>query len=504
MQYRERKTTQWHPLTPGSRPRLVAEKTWEFEGEPAALDSIVDVVGAAADRVTPAHLRLTFGNAVGLFRTTAGITLEVHSGKWEEAHFDAMLADVVSICADLPLATNANAGALPYRRTEQADDPAGYHAFVYLRQILREHAAEPDRLQTALEAVLRDPHRRLETEREVVPLDRGRFVDAVTLQALTRPGALAAVRGRTARLPLAQALSGHLPSTLNQPRTVQNLDTLENRFVRAFLLHSRRIIDEVRGRVAKGEASFLRARLTSDCAWMDALVGGWLQHPIWNDVGDLTQLPLASTVMQARRGYRDVLRHHIRLMLASQALPLSHADTFELLEARNIAVMYELWTYFAVVAELTEILGPPTQAIRTTPAFWGPNVTQGFEVRWPSQHRASYNQTFPGETSSGSYSTELRPDVTLWCPHDECHVLDAKFKVSDGGSFLNADVHKMHAYRDAIGAARSAWVMYPGIAFQEYATQDGGTWGAVGATPLRPEPGGRDELRGLLSRLVGA
>ncbi len=502
MQYRERKTAEWFALAPGKRTRLEAERTWELEGEPTTLDRVEAIVGRAGDRLSTSRLRLTFGNAVGLYRTSCGVTIEVHSGKWDESHFDAMLMDVVSKCADLPLSAKGDAGALPYQRTIGADRLSGYHAFVYLRHILRETTADPDRLATSVEAIFREPHRRLEIEREIVPLDRARFVDAGTLHALTRTGSLVRVKRMAAELPLARALRGHLPSAVDQPRGVRDLDTLENRFVRSFLHRARQIIGEVRERVSTGEAASLSARLTADCDWMARLVDGWLKHAVWDDVGELMQLPLASTVLQGRRGYRDVLRHHVRLMLASQALPLSASDTFELLEARNIAVMYELWTYFTVVAELSKLLGRPERADRIAPDFWGPSVKQGFLVCWGTGHRVTYNETFQGRTEKRSYSTELRPDVTLWCPSGSCHLLDAKFKVAEKGLFEKGDVQKMHAYRDAIRDARSSWVMYPGDFFEEFVTDDSGCWGAVGAVPLRPEATGRDALHALLSRLI--
>ncbi|MBE7452138.1 MAG: DUF2357 domain-containing protein [Kofleriaceae bacterium] len=447
-------------------------------------------------------MRLAFGNAVGLYRTSCGVILEAHSGKWDASHFDMMLTDVVSICADLPLSTSGDAGALPYQQTDNADEQTRYHAFVYLRHILRDDAVEPDRLATSIESILREPHRRLEIERERVQLERARVVDTGTVHALARSTSFVRAHGLAGQLPLSRALRGHLPAAIEQPRSVRDLDTLENRFVRSFLRGGRRVVDDVKDRVASGEAGYLRARLHADCEWMTTLLDGWLRHPLWDDVGDITQLPLASTVLQGRRGYRDVLRHHVRMMLATQALPLSALDTFALLEARNIAVMYELWTYFTVVAELRKLLGHPARADRITPAFWGPNVRQGFQVRWATGHRVTYNETFVGRTQERSYSTELRPDVTLWCPSGACHLLDAKFKVSDQGSFKNDDVQKMHAYRDAIRDARSSWVLYPGDLFDEFGTNDVGIWGAVGAVPLRPETTGYNELQTLLSRLI--
>ena len=42
------------------------------------------------------------------------------------------------------------------------------------------------------------------------------------------------------------------------------------------------------------------------------------------------------------------------------------------------------------------------------------------------------------------------------------------------GNFKRADLYKMHAYRDAIDSARTAWVLYPGSEFWFYGV-DGNT-----------------------------
>ena len=60
----------------------------------------------------------------------------------------------------------------------------------------------------------------------------------------------------------------------------------------------------------------------------------------------------------------------------------------------------------------------------------------------------------------------------------------------------------MHAYRDAIPAARTAWILYPGDDFRTfYVDPNEPGRGGVGAVPLVPGGGDgaiREVLRGLL------
>jgi hypothetical protein len=241
MRYRARYSTDWIAIIPEQRVRIDAERTWELEADESAISTFAAAVGSAGDRITPTMLHLAFGNCVGLYRAANGITLEVHSGKWSEADFDRMLADIVATCASLPLLASADAGALPYERVETDDELSAYHAFIYLRHVLGETAPEGDLLRPALATIVRDPHRRIEVERATVPLQRARGVDEQTVVSLARNGGLERAQGANARLPLSRMLGGFLPREIDEPRIVRDVDTLENRFVLSFLRNAQRV-----------------------------------------------------------------------------------------------------------------------------------------------------------------------------------------------------------------------------------------------------------------------
>jgi predicted component of viral defense system (DUF524 family) len=240
---------------------------------------------------------------------------------------------------------------------------------------------------------------------------------------------------------------------------------------------------------------------------------------------DSRALPAASTVLQRRRGYRDVFRHFSRLRLATRRLPLSQHEARDLLESRDIARLYELWTYFAVVETMSELLGPPASADVHEASTFQVDVRKGFTVRWRGGPAVVYNACFGERPPRRSYSLRLYPDVIVELPGGQVHVLDAKFKlrwterddnVEEGArresTSKEEDLYKMHAYRDAILGARSAWILYPGEELRFFGTNGTSVKGAeplppaplegVGAIPLLPEPGGRDALRRVLSQLL--
>lgn len=505
--------------------KLDAEGEWIFEGVSESVDRIAGALGAFGSRLTSTVLRVRFGNAVGVFRLPGVATLEVRSGKWGEDHFEWMLADLVRVASALPFAAGGPS-ALPYDRSLAAREDVIYHAFVYLRHILSEHASAEDRLGPALAAIFHDPHRRLERVERRVPVEMAGDAEVRSVPEMLA-GGLVRVGGTMRNLALARALDGHLPRMLRERAVAHDLDTPENRFVLAFLDTALGIIRAVEAALdgGKGPRS-AAARIKDDCLWMRERVEAYVARPLWREVGRMTYVPVASTVLQRRRGYREVFRHFSRLRLTTRRLPLSHHEARDLLDSMDIARLYELWAYFAFVEAMTEVLGPPACAAVHEASPFQIDVRKGFTVAWPGRQAAIYNACFnPGSGSARrSYSLRLFPDVTLELPGGEVHLFDAKFKLRwlGGGDEATVearrestskeeDLYKMHAYRDAIAGARSAWALYPGSQLRFHATSGTCTRSAdslsppitgVGALPLLPEPEGRRELVQVLAKLL--
>ena len=165
-------------------------------------------------------------------------------------------------------------------------------------------------------------------------------------------------------------------------------------------------------------------------------------------------------------------------------------------------------------------------------------MREGITIGFPQDVKLAYNRSYGGNMA-GSYSVTLRPDITLTVG-DELHLLDAKFRLQSIGTatidsaaddevqvvglrqwttFQPSDIHKMHAYKDALGArrgqqrqeVRSVWVLYPGDA-TAFFSETGGRVSVVpgrredvigvGALPMQP---GREpvELRRALRSMLG-
>ena len=113
----------------------------------------------------------------------------------------------------------------------------------------------------------------------------------------------------------------------------------------------------MRSAVARRRRDAFRRSLLRDCDRMEASLMPIARHSMWEEVGRMVRIPFASTVLQRRRGYRRVLQHFSRIRLAP-TIPLDKEAMRDLLELKNIALLYELWTFFRIVDELTGVDGP--------------------------------------------------------------------------------------------------------------------------------------------------
>jgi predicted component of viral defense system (DUF524 family) len=483
---------------------LAGEIEWVLSGPGEALDEIKNALGGMAERIGEALL-LSFGNSVGFFDLPHLGRVEVVSGKWSRRDFDAMLANLTDIASALPF-RGGEPAALPYDRSLSNRKDLLYSAFVYLRHVLSEDSALSDeRLLPALNAVLADPHRRLVQERVLVSLERARGIDPRTLERLgSDSGPMTHAAGRQAETPVARMMRGRLPERVEESRSFSTLDTAENRFVKSFLQSADAILDQMEESCLQEKIPDPFAhRIVSECRYLRRRLAPILRHRMWEEVGSMIHLPASSTVLQRRRGYRQVFQCFSRLRLAAR-VPLNRELVRRLLESRNIAELYEIWCYFTMVRAVEKILGRPSWADSPSRRSTHLVIRQEFQVLWPDGTSLSYNRRFH-PSSRSSYSALLRPDITLEIPKGDnagLHLFDAKFRLDslsrlldeigsgelsdDRGAFQKADLHKMHAYRDAIPEARSVWVLYPGTEARFFST-DFTTWDGAASPPEMPE-----------------
>lgn len=157
---------------------------------------------------------------------------------------------------------------------------------------------------------------------------------------------------------------------------------------------------------------------------------------------------------------------------------------------RDIAVLWEWWVLLALVRELEAATGER--------ALWSDAFDDMLGLRTPALvYFGARSLLYNGATPS--YSTPLRPDF-VWrdASGKPLAALDAKFRMNvERGSVVGDDLHKMHAYRDALGVG-VALALHPGERSVFYDRERGplqtwniraalgGALSGVGAWGLRP------------------
>jgi hypothetical protein len=257
-------------------------------------------------------------------------------------------------------------------------------------------------------------------------------------------------------------------------------------------------------------------------------------------------------VLQRKEGYREVLRVWLMFDLAAKLVWKGGDDVYHA-GKKDIAILYEYWLFFKLLDLFRSVfqIEPKSleKLIQKTDDGFNLQIKQGKQTALAGSYfhkgrklniRFSYNRSFSGSKDypdSGSWSLGMRPDYTLtiWpvgisetqAEKEELIVhihFDAKYKVANykeliqqntdeelnaektenrKGIYKNADLLKMHAYKDAIRRTGGAYVLYPGEqpferkGFHEIIP-------GLGAFPVRPSKtdDGITELKDFINQVV--
>ncbi len=433
------------------------------------------------------HYRLEIGNEVGVLAlrvvvsgTDVGVLeIEVFPRKLDyHRDYAALLADLAAIAPALAF----EAAGRTARATGVGAGPGGTAAAWY--ELLRGAARD---LFAAVDAIGRDPQRRLAPAPRWVDADRARRVRSGDVErALRVPGNVRDGAG-----------TGPRPAKVWERTAVPDFDAEGNR-------HVRRLLGDVLVRLGQAE----RAVRAPNTTWTTT-EGGRAVAARWTDevaiLRPLVQRRLAYEWVAAAGPHRGAepspsLQAH---PLYARALGLGRAllrgldpDAARMADAatRPVSQLYEYWCFLAIVEQL--------RAFGTLEQLHGPGRGPQFVARGsglalragragavtfrhhPSGRRlvVFFNRSYPSPTG------RQRPDAAI---HVESargiHIFDAKYRFQFDRAYVTrrggvgprvADVSTMHRYRDAIvrrdaaGAYRrrvsTACVLFPGADAAKY------------------------------------
>jgi predicted component of viral defense system (DUF524 family) len=370
--------------------------------------------------------------------------------------------------------------------------------------------------RAAVDELLRNPHRRLEEEREEVDLSRP-FKPG---RDFARQIAVASRRVVVPDTHPLHATIASLPARVSVQSRRDFLDTAENRFAKMVLVEFRDFLAKVASHLSRKAVKDGRSetkRLIRETGRLRGLLETQLSRGFFPDVSPPTTLQLGSPVLQRKAGYRELLRFWLQFHAGAQLAWDSGQEVFHA-GARNVATLYEYWLFFQLEAlfrrrfacdqPLHQIIVdknrvPPHLVLKrgvqlTTPVAGAWSKSTGR----PLQAEFSFNKKFAARSArerAGSWTRGVQPDYTIsiWpagyskeaSEQNELMVhvhFDAKYRVENVRELLGdnnddelfksdedgktvdrtaakyADLLKMHAYRDAVRRTAGAYVLYPG------------------------------------------
>jgi predicted component of viral defense system (DUF524 family) len=245
--------------------------------------------------------------------------------------------------------------------------------------------------------------------------------------------------------------------------SVLSSNTLENQFVKFFYEYCQQICLSVLSIKKLPEAVIERANT------LLSMIRRLLSDPFFINIDSPLRISTNSTVLSSRDGYNNLLKYFTNSLFSVRHIFEDFKDELRV-ELVDIATLYEMWCFYKVSYQ---ILGEKVFVSEKTSKI--KEDTMKYSTTFENDKFAvSYNRSF-SIASGGSYSTTLRPDITV--QNKTTGILfhfDAKYRINsyvgsddlEHKTFKNDDVNKMHAYLDAIYHSDSAIVLYPGTKFK--------------------------------------
>ena len=426
-------------------------------------------VGATEIPATPfgsGNFRLRFENQLGL----ATISLREANGRVvEQHHLEVIAPKLATVEASLEfleatlvalfqqIATTPFVLDSPTGR--QVQDVRSHRHPLFDFHFFRQHS---ESIHRAIQAIVAQPHRRLDVQEMLVLPHQVRQVDR---QAMLH--VLQASRPMAGRPASASPLHRLRPERVLQQIPTETWDTPENRFVRDVAREMLMAIEVIeREPWWTGLPVNAQRPVRASREHLMLLV---TDHR-FASLGRLTVPPMQSRVLQRKDGYRELAALWPRFQRAQEPLFAAIESAIAL---RQIDQLYELWVLFDLIEQIAAMTGEQAQLTAQLDSLGAP--TNNYAATFGDHGTLHYNRT--KRTYSG---LPLRPDY-LWVPTCGRRVaLDAKFRlrhqwiqaVTESGETewnptgeakaTTDDLTKMHAYRDAIPNVRAAVVLFPG------------------------------------------
>ncbi|WP_413862276.1 DUF2357 domain-containing protein [Methanobrevibacter sp. UBA417] len=286
-----------------------------------------------------------------------------------------------------------------------------------------------------------------------------------------------------------------IPEIIINTTYKDTINTNENRFYKYFLKLIENMITTCLEGAPKG---YIKEQLTQ----FNKQINEYLSNKKLKEIGELTQLPLNSQVLQKKEGYRKILEYYFMLELSY------HMNWDEISKdikgyQKKIYELYEKWCYIEILNILSQITNEKINyqkifkinknhkdwsiELKTSQSSKKPNYIFQYSPEIQIYLFYQKNYTNNSKNQFTSYSNHFKPDYSILIKNknkENLYHFDAKYKM-DKNQVKKEDINKMHTYMDAIINTKGSYILYVGKKQQIY-KKPGKTIPSVGAFPLNP------------------
>lgn len=436
---------------------------------------------------TKSYGSLVFKNCVGkaFFK---GVSIFVESDKISEFEMNRLVEVVNSYILNLSYDFNTTTFSSVFRNRVKKTD-INYHKYLILRNALASEKATMNIL-SLLSQIETDPFRTFVSSIEYKDFSQ---CDTFSEDAIEEffSGNTKLIKCSNTRNKLAKRIKigaqGYIPAEIVVEETVDTFNNPENQFIRFFIEWTINLLTSFNTKFLAYPNFYNHDLINENNRYIKKLKM-LLTQSFLRYVGTLHSIPMNSTVLTKKNGYRQIFQ----LFMGINALPEINTlqeDIQEILENKSLDVLYENYCFFGLSDVLSRIYKAnltklkykvqKTEFSKTLEKKTNSNYFEFVATGNLPKVRIHYNKNYVTE----SYSKAYDPDISLEIFDNQdnltaIYVFDSKFKVNFAGvaaeenigdvsyterkSYKYDDISKMHTYRDAIKLARGAYIIYPG------------------------------------------
>lgn len=409
-----------------------------------------------------------------------------------------MLNDITSKCTDLIIQANSPVSH-SFETDFNTESKTLYQRFAFVSSIINSEDFED-----AIQRIVTSPTTNWTEESELTDARKIKRFKNSELKSLINSDNRLKLKNTH---PLYKKGIQSVATKIESYRKFESVDTSENRFIKHALETFLKFCMDIANHPNAG------IRLKEEAGIVSEILETHLQQDLLKQVSRPTTLKLNSPTLQKKEGYREILKVWLKFDLAAKLI-WNGGDEVYSGGKKDIATLYEYWLFFKLLDVLKQVFEIEPKELEKLIAASKDGLSlqlkQGKVTALKGSYtkanrdltiQFNYNRSFTGGTEdiskTGSWTTTLRPDYTLsiWptklketkaeATEQIVHIhFDAKYKVANinqilgkektedslndekkqnlKGIYKNADLLKMHAYKDAIRRTSGAYVLYPG------------------------------------------